>query len=346
MRPTRSFSNALNGHNSRFTHSVEQLTHQQTRVGFLLLEHFSLLAFTQALDTLVTANLIQPETCVSTTFSLDGQSVISDLGIDISPAASLEKSLKLPLDLLVICGGLRTALVASADLSACLQGLARKGVALAGLWNGAWFLGQSGLLDGYRCAVHPEHRGAVAEIAHHSHVSTDSFVVDRDRLSAASPAGAFNMVLEWLGQRRGSALTDGVTAILAFEASRYRRTVPAPHTNISEPLREAISLMAANIEEPLSQDQIAEYVGRSKRQIGRLFQHQLGTTPVRYYLELRITESRRLLQYSDLPLLGVAVACGFVSASHFSKCYASFFGYSPSKEKRFACVKSMQREPS
>lgn len=116
-------------------------------------------------------------------------------------------------------------------------------------------------------------------------------------------------------------------------------------TNISEPLREAISLITTNIEKPLSQGQIAEYVGRSKRQIGRLFQHQLWNTPVRCYMELRITESRRLLQYSDLPLLGVAVACGFVSASHFSKCYASFFGYSPSKEKRFGCVKSVQREP-
>lgn len=346
LRPTRSFSNALNGHNSRFTRSAEEPTREPTRVGFLLLDNFSLPAFTQALDTLVTANLIEPSACVSTTFSIDGRSVTSDLGIVICPAAPLETSSKQPLDLLVICGGLRTPLSASANLSAWLQGLARKGVALAGLWNGAWFLGQAGLLDGYRCAVHPEHRGAVAEVAHRSQVTTQSFLVDRDRLSAASPAGAFNMVLEWLGEQRGTALTDGITAILAFEASRYLRTTPALHANISEPLREAINLMSANIEEPLSQDQIAAYVGRSKRQIGRLFQHQLGTTPVRYYLELRITESRRLLQYSDLPLLGVAVACGFVSASHFSKCYASFFGYSPSKEKRFGCVRGTHRETS
>lgn len=53
---------------------------------------------------------------------------------------------------------------------------------------------------------------------------------------------------------------------------------------MSEPLREVINLMAANIEEPLSQEQLAHYVGRSRRQIERLFQQQLGTTPVRYYL--------------------------------------------------------------
>ncbi|MNN67286.1 HTH-type transcriptional regulator CdhR [compost metagenome] len=98
--------------------------------------------------------------------------------------------------------------------------------------------------------------------------------------------------------------------------------------------------MSANIEEPLSQDQLARYVGRSKRQIERLFKQQLGTTPVRFYLELRITESRRLLQHSDLPISEVSIACGFASASHFSKCYAAFYGYSPSKEVRHGCVKS------
>ena len=104
-----------------------------------------------------------------------------------------------------------------------------------------------------------------------------------------------------------------------------------------------INLMSANLEEPLSQDQLAHYVGRSKRQIERLFQSQLGTTPVRYYLELRITESRRLLQHSDLSLIDVALACGFVSPSHFSKCYASFYGYGPSKEARYGCVKRAEK---
>ncbi|KAF1051507.1 MAG: HTH-type transcriptional regulator CdhR [Stenotrophomonas maltophilia] len=140
--------------------------------------------------------------------------------------------------------------------------------------------------------------------------------------------------------RHGRELVDAVVDILAFEESRYRRARPALHEKMSEPLREAINLMSANIEEPLSQEQISQYVGRSKRQIERLFREQLDTTPVRYYLELRITESRRLLQHSDLPILEVGLACGFVSPSHFSKCYTAFYGYSPSREVRYGCVKS------
>ena len=298
---------------------------RQTRVGFLLQEHFSLPAFTQALDVLVTANLIDRGLFVTRTFSLDGQAVTSDLGIVICPDAELTGKDLSELDLLVICAGLRTPLRPIPVLRQLLRTAADKQVALAGLWSGAWFIGQAGLLDGYRCAIHPEHRAALAEIARHSQVTSESFVVDRERLTAASPTGAFHMVLEWIGTLHGHDLAEGIVGILAFEESRYKRVKPTLHAKMSEPLRTVINLMSANIEEPLSTDQLAAYSGRSRRQIERLFQQQLGTTPARYYLELRITEGRRLLQHSDLPVLDVSVACGFVSPSHFSKCYTAYF---------------------
>jgi len=313
---------------------------RQTRVGFLLQEHFSLPAFTQALDVLVTANLIERGLFVTRTFSLDGQAVTSDLGIVICPDAELTGKDLAELDLLVICAGLRTPLRPTPALRQLLRTAADKQVALAGLWSGAWFIGQAGLLDGYRCAIHPEHRAALAEIARHSQVTSESFVVDRDRLTAASPTGAFHMVLEWIGTLHGNDLAEGIVGILAFEESRYKRVKPTLHAKMSEPLRTVINLMSANIEEPLSTDQLAAYSGRSRRQIERLFQQQLGTTPARYYLELRITEGRRLLQHSDLPVLDVSVACGFVSPSHFSKCYTAYFGNSPSREVRHGNVKS------
>ncbi|CAH0295699.1 HTH-type transcriptional regulator CdhR [Pseudomonas sp. Bi70] len=339
MADRRSFSETLQGQNLRFVAAKKDAS-RQTRVGFLLQEHFSLPAFTQALDVLVTANLIDRGLFVTRTFSLDGQAVTSDLGIVICPDAELTGKDLAELDLLVICAGLRTPLRSIPLLRQLLRTAADKQVALAGLWSGAWFIGQAGLLDGYRCAIHPEHRAALAEIARHSQVTSESFVVDRERLTAASPTGAFHMVLEWIGALHGHDLAEGIVGILAFEESRYKRVKPTLHAKMSEPLRTVINLMSANIEEPLSTDQLAAYSGRSRRQIERLFQQQLGTTPARYYLELRITEGRRLLQHSDLPVLDVSVACGFVSPSHFSKCYTAYFGNSPSREVRHGNVKS------
>ncbi|SDJ59847.1 transcriptional regulator, AraC family with amidase-like domain [Pseudomonas delhiensis] len=335
----RQFSEAMQGKNLRFMAEKKAEPQRQRRVGFVLLEHFSLPAFTQALDTLVTANLIREGAFSTRTFSLDGEPVTSDLGLVICPSAALE-SRHLDLDLLVVCGGLRTPLRELPSLNRLLQLADDRGVGLAGLWNGAWFLGKAGLLDRHKCAVHPENRAALAEVARNSVVTAESYIVDGNRLTAGSPTGAFNMVLEWINRLYGRELVDGVVDILAFEESRYRRTRPALHEKMSQPLRDVLNLMSANIEEPLSTDQLSQCVGRSKRQLERLFQEQMGTSPVRYYLELRITESRRLLQHSDLSLVEAALACGFVSPSHFSKCYTSFFGYPPSKEIRHGCVRS------
>lgn len=116
----RRFSAALQGQNLRFTGAGEGGS-ARARVGFLLLEHFSLPAFTQALDTLVTANLIRSESFAVSNFSLSGEPVTSDLGLLICPDLALASAARQGLDLLVVCGGLRTPLRSSAALREALQ---------------------------------------------------------------------------------------------------------------------------------------------------------------------------------------------------------------------------------
>ncbi|MCI8212655.1 AraC family transcriptional regulator [Pseudomonas sp. S25] len=334
MTERRQFSGGMKGKNLRYLEDNRGVPTRQARAGFLLLEHFSLPAFTQALDTIVTANLLRPGLFTTRTFGLHDGEVVSDLGLVIRPDAQITSAEISDLDLLVVCGGYRTELKIYPELNPLLKEAAQQGSALAGLWNGAWFLGVAGLLDSYRCAIHPEHRPALAEVCKITLVTSEAFVVDRDRLTASSPTGAFHMALEWIKTLHDKALVEGIEDILSFEESRYRRIKASPHLSVSAPLREVVKLMDANLEEPLEMEQLVAYSGRSRRQVERLFREQLGTTPQRYYLELRITEARRLLQHTEMSQVEVLVACGFVSPSHFSKCYSSYFGYRPSKEKR------------
>ena len=95
----------------------------------------------------------------------------------------------------------------------------------------------------------------------------------------------------------------------------------------------AVELMEANLSEPLSQDELAQFIGLSRRQLERLFRKHLGRAPAQYYLELRLERARHLLYQSDLPIVDLSLACGFVSASHFSKCYREMYGKSPREER-------------
>ena len=73
----------------------------------------------------------------------------------------------------------------------------------------------------------------------------------------------------------------------------------------------------------------------ARRQLERLFRRYLDRTPTRYYLELRLNRARLLLLQTDMSVLDVALACGFVSASHFSKCYRDVYGRTP-RDQRLA----------
>lgn len=330
----KNFSSTFAERNMRYMPASADVQ-KTSKVGFLLLENFSLPCFTQSLDVLMTANLIQPGSVQVHTFSHNHREVMSDLAIPIRPDTPLTDVRIADLDLMIVCGGLRTPRAMPAWLSALLHTLSGLPMALGGLWNGAWYLGKAGLLDGYRCAIHPEQRTALAERSPRTNVSLDTLVLDRDRLTAATPAGAFQMMIKWLGACSGAKLADAVLDMLDYDQSRFRSAANVRHQRVSRPLREVITLMEANLEDPLEAEQLAHYVELSQRQMQRLFREQLATTPQKYYLQLRITEARRLMQNSSAPIMDVALACGFISGSHFSKCYSALFGYPPSKEVRF-----------
>ena len=71
----------------------------------------------------------------------------------------------------------------------------------------------------------------------------------------------------------------------------------------------------------------------STRQLERLFRRYLNRSPKRYYMELRLQKARNLLMQTDMSVINVALACGFSSPSHFSKCYRAFYGRTPYRER-------------
>jgi AraC-like DNA-binding protein len=71
----------------------------------------------------------------------------------------------------------------------------------------------------------------------------------------------------------------------------------------------------------------------SRRQLERLFQKYLHSSPSRYYLKLRLIRARQLLKQTPISIVELSVVCGFVSTPHFSKCYREYFGIPPSDER-------------
>nr|WP_298145303.1 GlxA family transcriptional regulator [uncultured Pseudomonas sp.] len=304
------------------------------KVAFVLLDHFSMMAFTGAVDALVTANLMSVTPLYEILVVGGSQEVVvSDLGITISAGCRLADLPERQQQLVIVCGGFRVKLQADPLLRSKLRQADAAGAMLGGLWNGAYFLAEAGLLDGYECAFHPDGRAMMNELFPKVQVSKHSFVLDRQRIGCAGANSSLGMMLEVVKRDCGDSLVQAVEEVLSCDKLQEVMDVSAVTVDrdptLPQSLKLALELMHNNIEEPLTVDEVATCVGISTRQLERQFCRHVNASPSRYYLELRLTRARQLLQQTNKSLADIAVACGFVSISHFRRCFRELFEVAP-----------------
>jgi len=311
-------------------------------VGFVLLEHFSMTAFTAAVDALVTANLVSSEPLFKvSSYAMGNTCVRSDLGIDITATHTLDQ-LKFEgaekLDVIVVCGGYRCALGKYASLNSYLKQADKQQLVIGGLWNGSIHLAHAQLLDNQPCALHPDNHAFMREHFPRVQLSDQVLVSANKRLTSAGPNSALEMMLVLITQLDRRDIVRAIREILSCDqvsqGSDNRLVKHVDNPSFPELLRDVLQLMNTNIEEPLSVEELARCINVSRRRIERLFQTYLETTPSRYYLQLRITQARRLLLQSDTSISNIALACGFLSSTHFSHCFKDYFGISPSQARQ------------
>ncbi|MFC0468313.1 GlxA family transcriptional regulator [Halomonas alkalicola] len=236
------------------------------------------------------------------------------------------------LDMLLVCAP--GAQAADEALRRRLVELAIPGRLIAGIGGGAELLARAGLLDGYRATVPWQHLEAVRRAHPRIRLSRQPFEIDRERLTCGGGTAALDMMMTLIGRQHGSQLAERVSAHFVLERVRMGEEPSGPPSGgVPESLAEALALMEANVEEPLTTAELAEHLGISRRQLERLFKKHLQAVPSRYYLDLRLQRARRLLRESEHPAGEVAMLTGFSSAAHFSTAYRNHFGLTPREER-------------
>jgi len=319
---------------------VDSRADQPTAIGFFLVPKFSMMAFSAAIEPLRSANRLTGRELYSwRLFSRDGEAVVTSGGVPIVPHAAISEVSYYPT--MIVCAGIDVHLYREREVFSWLRRLDRKGARIGSICTGAHVLARAGLLEGYRCTLHWENIPGFVEEFPDIEVTSELFEIDRKRMTCSGGTAPLDMMLHMIATEHGYELA----AMVSDQFIHDRIRSPSDHQRMTLQSRlgvrdakliSVIAQMEANLEEPLSRETLAASVGLSTRQLERLFRKHLKSTPKHYYLELRLRRSRQLLLQTSMSVLGVALACGFVSASHFSKCYREFFGRTPREERRAA----------
>jgi len=314
------------------------------RFIFVLMENFTLLSFSSALDALRIANRMSGKTLYEWTFIGENEGVVScsagtQFKLD-NPLIELHRD-----DTVLLCGGTSIQEVTTKKLIGWLRREARRGLTIGGLCTAAYPMAKAGLLDGKKATIHWENQDSFAEEFLEVELTKTVFVCDGNRYTTAGGTSSIDLLLKIIADEHGEELANAVADQMIYSSIRtdqdtQRLSVPT-RIGVRHPkLSKVIQMMEINIEEPISPSILAKDVGMSTRQLERLFRRYLDRSPKRYYMELRLQKARNLLMQTDMSVINVALDCGFSSPSHFSKCYRAHYDTTPYRERGSHATKS------
>jgi transcriptional regulator GlxA family with amidase domain len=205
---------------------------------------------------------------------------------------------------------------------------------LASICTGSFILAQAGLLNGRRATTHWHDARLFARAFPDVAVEPDAiFVRDGDVFTSAGVSSGIDLALALVEMDHGTELVREVARWLvvylkrAGGQSQFSVLVEADPPPQS-PLRQVIEAIAADPAADHSVKTLAAQASLSTRQLTRLFQSELGTTPARYVEMVRIDAARAALD-AGRSVADTARIAGFGSTESLRRVFVDHLGVSP-----------------
>lgn len=265
--------------------------------------------------------------------SVDGRDVTTSIGARLGVTDSIAD-----------IGSADTVLVAGGDqlprrpidpaLVEAVRSVAGRTRRLASICTGSFILAQAGMLSGRRATTHWHDARLFARAYPDIAVEPDAiFIRDGDVYTSAGVSAGIDLALALVEMDHGSKLVREVARWLvvylkrAGGQSQFSALVeadPAPQSA----LRKVTDAIVADPADDHSVDALARRAALSSRQLTRLFQAELGTTPARYVEQVRIDAARAALDAGH-SVTESARRAGFGSPETLRRVFVDHLGVSP-----------------
>jgi len=94
------------------------------------------------------------------------------------------------------------------------------------------------------------------------------------------------------------------------------------------------SLLLDDIAADRNTDELALLCGMSRGHLIRAFRNTTGVPPHRWLIMRRVERAKELLELGDMPIVEIALECGFADQSHLTRVFTGAIGISPGAWRR------------
>ncbi|MEM7084043.1 MAG: AraC family transcriptional regulator [Pseudomonadota bacterium] len=112
---------------------------------------------------------------------------------------------------------------------------------------------------------------------------------------------------------------------LQEDAYRFSKRFTADH------YRRVLQFVASRYGQSMTVEELAGVAGLSTSHFSHLFKQTIGSSPMQFVMRYRVEQAKKRLSSHELPLIDIAMACGFSDQSHFSRQFKQVEGVSPSR---------------
>lgn len=297
-----------------------------------------MLAFSAALEPFRIANQLT-NSCLYRWFLLseDGLPVQCSNGVSIVVDGSYAETR--PGDTIFVCSGVDGFLAASNRSVGWVRDQARHGRVVGGLCTGAFTLARAGLLTGRRFTLHWENQPAFEETFPDLSISRQIYCRDGNIITCGGGNAAVDLVVSIIEEQYGEGLATKVAEMCLHGRARdggdNQRLSISAEFGLRHPVLAKILLdLQSSFGSEVDIASLATKHGLSRRQLERLFQTHIGSSPARTLRAMRLEHAQSLLAETDLSLTEIAIVSGFRSYISLRSAYRQRFGTAPSSRLR------------
>lgn len=310
-------------------------------VGFILLENFTLLAFSSFIEVIRIAadkkDLSKQINCEWTIMSASAGLVSSSCNVQMK-TSKLDPSKEF--DYLIIVGGLMQdgKKMLSENTKKYIQLMHAKNTVIIGLCTGVFALIEAGIISNGAVCVNSFHEDDLHRRYPQVQANTTCRYLDNGSIiSSKGGAASSDVALLIIERFLGAKWAIKANSILSLEridnCIKKNQFYIEPIQTSNKIIRKILSLMEKNLNQGLSNHEISSKVHLSKRQIERIFRKETGTSIQKYFKKVKLQYGHWLLNNTSHSILKVAIKTGYMDQSHFAKDFKTLFSKSP-KEVR------------